>query len=1343
MDPAVAIVLGQDPAPFEQLLQRLLSPSNDDRGEAERIFNLCKQQPDALVLRLVAALQSSAAGADVRTIGAVLLRRVITKDSVSLWPQLSPATQATVKTELLASVQREPTKAIWKKLCDTIAELAAGIVESGTWPELLPFMFQCVSSADDRLKEASLLIFAQLVHFFQSQLKPHLPTLHNVLLQCLSQSANPDVRIAALKAAANFVEALETPEELTQFQDLLPGMMQTLNLCLQSKDEASAQEALEMLIEVAGIEPRYMRKQLTDVIAAMLQIAESTQLEDATRHLAIEFLITLSEARERAPGMMRKVPHLVGRLFAVLMAMLLDIEDTPEWHAANDEEEDSGESANYEVAQECLDRLAISVGGNTVLPVASQALPAYSTDADWKKRHAALVCLAQIAEGCTKVMSKSLESVVTMVLAAFNDPNPRVRWAAINAVGQLSTDLGPDLQQQYHARVLPALIAAMDDGANPRVQAHATAAILNFSEAATPEIMAPYLDQLLNKLLQLLQFGKRMVQEGSLTAIAAIADCSQEHFSKYYDGVMPYLKTVLTQAGDKEQRMLRAKAMEAISLVGMAVGKDKFRADAKEVMQVLVSLQSAPMDDDDLTMSYMLQAWARLCKCLGAEFLPFMHVVMPPLLHSASLKPDVTISDIDDDTANDDDDDDSVETITIGDKKIGIRSPSSGETRAAASSSRTTCGSGRGGRTNTPTARRTADSNSRGGAADGAATQVLRPRGGPQGCLSAHLFPSSHAMPLCRAVIPLRPCAIHPLSQVAQLMVPLLKFYFHEEVRKAAAQSIPELLLDGKLAVEKGMAPAVTATAEGEKRYLKQMVDFLVPPLVEVLTKVATAEGEKRYLKQMVDFLVLPLVEVLTKEPEVEMIVVMLESLQECIQLGGAELSAEQVAQVVVQLKAVVEGSRGRRKERLERTQTEDFDEEESELLQEENEQEDEVLDQVSHALLLLLLLGLGGYSGERGMGREGGTGGVQMGIWRGEQKGHPGHLTTSVCAAFCIAVRCCAVHGYIGGRLHRRAGAHVQGKLQALGPQPCSLRAADDNTLSPLCIAVRCCAVLCGAVRWWQVGDCIGELVRVFKGSFKPFADDLAPFVLQMMDKSRPSTERRVGICIFDDLAENMGDAAASYFPAFLPHILEAVLDPLPEIRQVPHATATACPSAPTHAYHTLPLASAAYGIGICAQHGGAAFTPYVPDTVARLGQVVSSGDSKSELSVSATDNAISALGRLCEHQAHAPFDSAHVLSVWLAYLPIREDRAEAKVAHAQLCGLLERSDARILGPNNQNLPHIVGVLLEVLKAGTDLATEETCKRGVTLLRSLPAEIVGALPPEQQAVLQQALQST
>jgi hypothetical protein len=48
--------------------------------------------------------------------------------------------------------------------------------------------------------------------------------------------------------------------------------------------------------------------------------------------------------------------------------------------------------------------------------------------------------------------------------------------------------------------------------------------------------------------------------------------------------VIPYLKAILLNANEKSNRMLRAKAMECISLVGMAVGKAKFRDDAKQVI---------------------------------------------------------------------------------------------------------------------------------------------------------------------------------------------------------------------------------------------------------------------------------------------------------------------------------------------------------------------------------------------------------------------------------------------------------------------------------------------------------------------------------------------------------------------------------------------------------------------------------------------------------------------------------------------------------------------------------------------------------------------------------------
>ncbi|QHN86675.1 importin subunit beta-3-like [Arachis ipaensis] len=188
----------------------------------------------------------------------------------------------------------------------------------------------------------------------------------------------------------------------------------------------------------------------------MLQIAEAESLEEGTRHLAIEFVITLAEARERAPGMMRKLPQFISRMFAILMKMLLDIEDDPAWHSAETGDEDAGETSNYSVGQECLDRLSISLGGNTIVPVASEQLHAYLAAPEWQKRHAALIALAQIAEGCSKVMIKNLDQVVAMVLNSFNDQHPRVRWAAINAIGQLSIDLGPDLQIQYHQGVLPA-----------------------------------------------------------------------------------------------------------------------------------------------------------------------------------------------------------------------------------------------------------------------------------------------------------------------------------------------------------------------------------------------------------------------------------------------------------------------------------------------------------------------------------------------------------------------------------------------------------------------------------------------------------------------------------------------------------------------------------------------------------------------------------------------------------------------------------------------------------------------------------------------------------------------
>ncbi len=64
-------------------------------------------------------------------------------------------------------------------------------------------------------------------------------------------------------------------------------------------------------------------------------------------------------------------------------------------------------------------------------------------------------------------------------------------------------------------------------------------------------------------------------------------------------------------------------------------------------------------------------------------------------------------------------------------------------------------------------------------------------------------------------------------------MVPLLKFYFHEDVRIAAVQSLPELLRAATLAVEKGSSPDPSMPA--------QMLDFFWQPLLDAMHKVCDA----------------------------------------------------------------------------------------------------------------------------------------------------------------------------------------------------------------------------------------------------------------------------------------------------------------------------------------------------------------------------------------------------------------------------------------------------------------------------------------------------------------------
>ncbi|XP_060681846.1 importin-5 [Hemiscyllium ocellatum] len=836
---------------FYLLLSNLLSPDNVVRKQAEEAYENIPGQ--SKVTFLLQALRNSAAAEEVRQMAAVLMRRMLSASFDEVFPSLAPDVQNAVKGELLLGIQMEGSSNIRKKTCDIAAELSRNLIDddgNNQWPEILKFLFESVSSQNVALREAALHIFWNFPGIFGNQQQHYLDVIKRMLLQCMQDQENSTIRRLAARAAAAFVLANENNTPLQKhFADMLPGILQAVNdSCYQNDDSV-----LKSLVELADTAPKYLRPHLEPTLTLSLKLCADTTLQNMQRQLALEVIVTLSET---ASAMLRKHSNIVSQAIPQMLAMMVDLENDENW-SNSDELEDDDFDSNAVAGESALDRIACGLGGKVVLPLIKEHIMQMLQNPDWKYRHAGLMALSAIGEGCHQQMEGILNEIVNFVLLFLQDPHPRVRYAACNAIGQMATDFAPTFQRKFHDKVISALLQTMEDQANPRVQAHAAAALINFTEDCPKSLLLPYLDNLVNhlhvimvaKLQELVQKGTKLVLEQVVTSIASVADTAEEKFVPYYDLFMPSLKHIVENGVQKELRLLRGKTIECISLIGLAVGKDKFMQDASDVMQLLLKTQtdSSELEDDDPQISYMISAWARMCKILGKEFQQYLPVVMGPLMKTASIKPEVALLDTQD--MENMSEDDGWEFVNLGDQQsFGIKT-------AGLEEKATAC-------------------------------QML----------------------VCYAK-ELKEGFAEYTEQVVKLMVPLLKFYFHDGVRVAAAESMPLLL------------------------------------------ECARVQGPE-YVTQMWHFMCDSLIKGIGTEPDSDVLSEIMHSFAKCIELMGEGcLNKEHLEELGNIMKGKLEEHFKNQELRQAKRQDEDYDEQVEENLQDEDDSDVYILTKISDIL--------------------------------------------------------------------------------------------------------------------------------------------------------------------------------------------------------------------------------------------------------------------------------------------------------------------------------------------------------------------------------------------------------
>jgi hypothetical protein len=62
------------------------------------------------------------------------------------------------------------------------------------------------------------------------------------------------------------------------------------------------------------------------------------------------------------------------------------------------------------------------------------------------------------------------------------------------------------------------------------------------------------------------------------------------------------------------------------------------------------------------------------------------------------------------------------------------------------------------------------------------------------------------------------------------------------------------------------------------------------------------------------------------------------------------------------------------------------------------------------------------------------------------------------------------------------------------------------------------------------QVGTCLGNFLKKFGDAVLPYVEGLMPSLAPLMMKSRPEEERRIAMCIIDDILEHSATGRVKY---------------------------------------------------------------------------------------------------------------------------------------------------------------------------------------------------------------------
>ncbi|KAI8467320.1 MAG: armadillo-type protein [Monoraphidium minutum] len=557
---------------LDAMLAACLSFDNQARKAAEKALKQLSSHND-YVPELCKRLE--AGDAQVRQLAAVLVRKAVGKH----YPKLAPEVQGQMRALLLQRVVSEPLHPVRRAIADVVGAVARDAVPQNRWPELLQFLQQCASSQAAEHREVAMLLFASLMETLGEFMAPHVGGVIASLTAALGD-ASPAVQAAALAAVEPLLPLVCTQDHVRAFHGLVSAALAAAERAAAAATAPGAaaaasgggangpQEILilicQVLLEAAEFPAPLLQPALPAVLEMALALAGARGLENDTREQALQLLHWVARYK---PKQLARQKALLKRAVDALCGMMC--EPLPEDY------DDASELPPQRMAAQALDLLALHLPGAQVFPAVWQFCGAAAPSPDPNQRHAAALALTVVAEGCADPLRRKLPEALGLLLGLLRDGDEGVRGAAAFAVGQMAEYVQPEVLD-HHAQVLPALLEALTTGAPSKdLLERLIYALDAYVENMSPEAVAPYVDPLMRLLGAVLGGGAGGggggAQKEALSCLASLVAAAGKGFTPYAPTVLPVLQHFMSLPG-QDNLPARCKAVECVGMLADSLG---------------------------------------------------------------------------------------------------------------------------------------------------------------------------------------------------------------------------------------------------------------------------------------------------------------------------------------------------------------------------------------------------------------------------------------------------------------------------------------------------------------------------------------------------------------------------------------------------------------------------------------------------------------------------------------------------------------------------------------------------------------------------------------------------